>query len=124
MNKTTMDNYTDQKAKENSVFGTTSRRVRDIMNFDAPPPKNAPHYQGRHTRSTFGESQREYETIQENRTGAQTTFFTSAMTTMRNDTRRSSHQDSNMNDLLTTGKKRNPFQPAFLNNVETIMQKK
>lgn len=44
MNKTTMDNYTDKKNRENTVFGQTSRRVKDIVNFDAPPQKKQPHY--------------------------------------------------------------------------------
>ena len=62
-----MENYTDKKHKDNSVFGMTTRRVRDIMNFDAPPKKEVPHLPGRHARSTFDASatQRDYETQHE-----------------------------------------------------------
>jgi len=62
-----MEHYTDKKHKENSVFGMTTRRVRDIMNFDNPPKKEVPHLPGRHARSTFDASmtQRDYDMHQE-----------------------------------------------------------
>ena len=45
----------------------TTRRVRDIMNFDNPPKKEVPHLPGRHVRSTFEKyaTQRDYDTQHE-----------------------------------------------------------
>lgn len=96
------------------------------MNFDCPPKKEQPHYAGRHNRSYFdAATQRgDYDTLQEsqyNRTAAQTNVHSSAMTTLRYDTRRSSHQNpTNISDMLGTGMKNHPFVPPYLNNLETI----